>query len=54
MPVPTTANNVEDHVACWTAGDITCSGVQIGLHVLCDPLHRVHHIFPIFHPPRPI
>jgi hypothetical protein len=54
VPVPTTANNVEDHVACWAAGDMTCSSEQIGLHVLCDQLHRVHHIFPIFHPPRPI
>jgi hypothetical protein len=53
MSVPTTVDNVEDHAACGEGGEILGLGEQIGLQMLCDEQHRVNHIFPIFHPPRP-
>lgn len=55
MPVPpTTVDNVQDHWACWRSTTARDTGMQVGLRMPNDRLDRVHHVFPIFHPPRPI
>jgi len=55
MPVPaSTVDNVNDNWACWWSSNAHQTGEQIGLQLLHDQQARVHHVFPIFHPPRPI
>jgi len=55
MPVPpTTIDNVQDHWACWRSTGAHDNGEHVGLNLPHDQLDRVHHVFPIFHPPRPI
>ena len=55
MPVPrSTADTVERTWACWSSTEAHAVGEPIGLQVLHNQQARVHHVFPIFHPPRPI
>jgi hypothetical protein len=55
MPVlPSTIEHVQDHWACWGSAEANDPGEQVGLHVFQDQQDRIHHVFPIFHPPRPI
>jgi hypothetical protein len=55
MPVPTApVENSQDPWACWWSATQGAEGQQLHRIVLDAELNRVHHVFPIFHPPRPI
>jgi hypothetical protein len=55
MPVPpSTVEHVEQQWACWWAAQRGADGEPMDLHVLRDDQDRIHHVFPIYHPPRPI
>jgi hypothetical protein len=55
MPVPTApVENSQDPWACWWFAPLAAEGQQVHRAGLDAELNRVHHVFPIFHPPRPI
>jgi hypothetical protein len=55
MPVPTApVETSQDSWACWWSAQQAAQGQQLHRTMLDADLNRVHHVFPIFHPPRPV
>jgi hypothetical protein len=55
MPVPTApVETSQDTWACWWSAHQAAQGQQLHRTMLDADLNRVHHVFPIFHPPRPV
>ena len=54
LPVPTTAGEgPQDHWACWQSLLGLAASESVERHCLRDRTGRVHHVFPVYHPPRP-
>jgi hypothetical protein len=55
LPVPpSTAEQPQEQWAYWWLSHIGADHRRIALYLLSDTQDRVHHVLPIYHPPRPI